>query len=263
MNRPFGQSVRYVLSAAVFICYATAPAIAADGPVPPCGGDGTVFAELGAPATVRVWRPDTLGAPWVPPTCLQWQVRDFAAIIAVAGRIGGITDKAQFLKRLTSTTAMKQIQYWSFSRKTWRSLFAEIDTLTGPDRKLTRQDIGIHEIRTGQDYFMWQKENSIASGMVLRGRFNHISQRRIVFEQINLSASHVLWAKILAPREYETVYFLEHESGDVWRYYSLTRFGAAERPLSEAPLASIINRSVAIYRYLASVPQDREPPAAP
>lgn len=110
---------------------------------------------------------------------------------------------------------------------------------------------------------MWQKENSIASGMVLEGQFNHLSTHKIVFEQVNLSPSHVLWSKVLAPREFETTYFLEKESAVVWRYYSLTRFGAVERPLSDGQLASVINRSVAIYRYLAGVSQDREPPAAP
>jgi hypothetical protein len=174
-----------------------------------------------------------------------------------------ISDKTQILRRLVSTAGLRQIRYWSFSRKQWRGLFAHVDTLSGPNRNLKRNDLGLDEIRTGQDYFMWQKEDSIASGMILRSRFEHLAENRVIFKQVNLSESHILWTKILAPDEFETIYFLDHESGDVWRYYSLTRFGAAARPLSDASLASVINRSVAIYRYLAGIPTDREPPAAP
>lgn len=256
--------IRCVVGSALLVSWISPSAAIAEGPRPPCGSPPLPFyAEAGALATVRTWQGKTLPEPWIPPPCLQWQVRGFATLVAVAGRINGISDGAQLLRRLVSTEQVREIRYWSFSRKIWRNLFAEVDMLAGPDPKLKRPDFGSDEIRTGQNYFMWQKENSIVSGMVFRGHFQQISERSIVFQQVNLTASYLLLIKLLAPREFETAYYLRHESGEVWRYYSLTRFGTVDRPLSDAQLASVINRSIAIYRYLAGVPMDREPPAAP
>jgi len=258
------RTVRSAVRGVLFATWIFPLVAMADAPQPPCGLPPLPpYADAGAPAIVRTWHGKTLLGPWVPPACLQWRGRSFAALVAVAGRIDGNADKAQLLKRLTSTAGMQAIRYWSYSRKIWRNLFAELDTLAGPDRTLKRADLSLDEIRTGQNYFMWQKENSIASGMVLRGRFDHISERSIVFQQVNLSAWYVLLITLLAPEEYETAYFLERGTNDVWYFYSLTRFGSAERPLADAQLASIVNRSVAVYRYVAGVPTDREPPAAP
>jgi len=254
----------HTLPAVLLAGWIMSSAALADIPQPPCQTPPLPpYAAVGAPASVRTWTAATLPDPWVPPDCLRWKTRGFATIVAIAGRIGGITEPGQILQRLVSTAGLRAVLYWSFSRKTWRTLFAAVDTLAGPDKNLKRGNLALDEIRTGRDYFMWQKENSIASGMVLRSRFEHLSSGRIVFEQVNLTVSSILMLKVLAPGEYETAYFLDHEASDVWRYYSLTRFGAAERPLSEAALASVINRSVAIYRYLAGIPTDREPPAAP
>lgn len=236
---------------------------AADGPRPPCEGRSPVYPAIGAPAVVQVWRAETLPSPWRPPACLGWKVREFAALVSVAGRIDGVSDGDQLLGRLTSTSGLKLVRYWSFSRKRWRRLFDDVDTLTRPDEASKRDDLALGEIETGRNYFMWQKENNIASGMVFRGRFSHLSERRIVFAHVNVTASFILLVRAIAPGEFETVYFLDHEAGGMWRYYSLTRFGGTERKLPEGPLASLINRSVAIYRYLAGVPTDREPPAAP
>lgn len=250
--------------ATLLLAWTFSSAAAADSPQPPCGTSLLPhYAALRAPASVWTWNAEALPKPWVPPACLHWKVRDFAALIAVAGRIGGITDRAHLLRRLVSTAGLRHVRYWSFSRKRWRTLFTDVDMLTGPDESLKRADLRLDEIRTGQDYFMWQKENSLASGMVFRGRFTELSRRRIVFQQVNLTASSILMIELLAPKEFETTYFIDRESDGVWRYYSLTRVGTEDTPLSEAPLASLINRNVAIFRYVAGVATDREPPAAP
>ena len=64
------------------------------------------------------------------------------------------------------------------------------------------------------------------------------------------------------PGEMQSIYFLDRESDNVWRYYSFTRTGRNASPLTTGHESSSINRAVAFYRYLAGIPSDQEPPAA-
>lgn len=242
----------------------TASAVAAEGPQPPCGGlPHPAYARLGEPAALREWRSDALPAGWTPAACLQWSDRDFAAVIAVAGRFDTVSNAPELLARLVSTSQLKTIRYWSYSRKTWRDLLAEAVALDGPDKALKRQDFRIRDIAAGRDYFTWQEENSPASGVILRTRFHEISEGRIVFEQVNLTASRILMVTVLEPYEYRATHFIEREAGAVWRYYSLTRIGRQGGSVTTDQIASMINRSVALYRYLGGLPMEREPPGAP
>jgi hypothetical protein len=60
----------------------------------------------------------------------------------------------------------------------------------------------------------------------------------------------------------QSVYFLDRESDDLWRYYSIARTGRNASRLTAGHDASSINRAVAFYRAMAGIPTDQEPPAA-
>ena len=66
---------------------------------------------------------------------------------------------------------------------------------------------------------------------------------------------------VFAPGEVQTITFLDRDSKDVWRYYAVARTSKAATLLPGSD-ASLINRAVAMFRYLAAIPADREPPAA-
>ena len=65
------------------------------------------------------------------------------------------------------------------------------------------------------------------------------------------------------PGGMQSVTFLERESKDVWRYYSMTRTSRNSSLVTAGYEASSINRAVAFYRYLTGILSDKEPPAAP
>ena len=64
------------------------------------------------------------------------------------------------------------------------------------------------------------------------------------------------------PGEMQSIYYLDRESEDVWRYYGMARTGKNASSLTIGHEASWINRSVAFYRHVAGIPTDQEPPAA-
>ena len=72
-----------------------------------------------------------------------------------------------------------------------------------------------------------------------------------------------MFLTLFNPGEMQSVYFLDRESDDVWRYYSLVRTGRNASRLATGHESSSINRAVAFYRFLAGIPADQEPPAAP
>ena len=72
----------------------------------------------------------------------------------------------------------------------------------------------------------------------------------------------ISFVTLFHPGEMQSVYFLDRESDNVWRYYSIARTGRNASRLATGHESSSINRAVAFYRSLAGIPTDQEPPAA-
>jgi len=71
-----------------------------------------------------------------------------------------------------------------------------------------------------------------------------------------------LLVPLFPPHELQAIYFLERQSSDIWRFYSITRTGKDASSLAAGHDASAVNRAVAFFRYFAGIPTDQEPPAA-
>jgi hypothetical protein len=61
---------------------------------------------------------------------------------------------------------------------------------------------------------------------------------------------------------WQSMYFLDRESDNVWRYYSIVRVGKNANGLITGNESSSVNRAVAFYRYLVGIPTTQEPPEA-
>ena len=88
------------------------------------------------------------------------------------------------------------------------------------------------------------------------------SADRLVFDVENVSIMRYLFVTLFHPGEMQSIYFLDRESANVWRYYSIARTGRNASRLAAGHQSSSINRAVAFYRSLAGIPTDQEPPAA-
>jgi len=51
------------------------------------------------------------------------------------------------------------------------------------------------------------------------------SADRLVIDVENVSTMHYLFLPVFRPGELQSIYFLERESENVWRYYSIVRTG--------------------------------------
>ena len=109
----------------------------------------------------------------------------------------------------------------------------------------------------------FQQEDNLSGKAIYRMRIREASPERLVFETENLGVMRYLRMTIFPPGGMQTVTFLDRESQDVWRYYSIMRTSRNASLLTLGNEASSINRAVAFYRHLAGIPTDREPPASP
>ncbi len=241
-----------------------ASARATEGPKPPCAGEAhPEFPTVDARPKIRVWFGGDIEGGWVPAECTGWDKREFTVLVALAGRFHHDSGVEGVLRRIAAISDLKSMQYWSATRKRWRQLVPEAYALKGPDKALRRPDFSLEEVRSGEDLYYWQKERSVAGNIVYRIRLRESGPERIILEMENAVLVKRFLFTLYEPGQQQLIHFMENEGDGNWRYYSLLRVKSNIGATVRGHEASFINRAVAIYRYFAGVPTDREPPAAP
>jgi Family of unknown function (DUF6675) len=234
-----------------------------EGIRPPCGtSPWPPFAAVATPPAVEVWTQDDTGSQWEPPACTGWDAGRFNLAVAVSGRFrepGGIET---ILSRFGAVSRWTGVRYWSVSRKRWQGLVEDAHALDGPDGKRRRGDFAPEEMRPGRDLYFSQT-NSGSGSVVYRLRVRERSADRLVLETENVTAVRVLAMPIFSPGDLRTLYFFERSPPDAWSYYSLAGVDRGSNPVAQGREASYVNRAVAIFRHVAGLPTDQEPPAAP
>lgn len=243
---------------------------AAEGvPAPPCAGESLEYAPVGESPIVRIWTGNAELADWAPPACIGWSPVRLLVAVETAGRFRHEGDTAGILARFGAISRLTEILYWSHTRGEWRPLVPEASALSSNDAGDRRGDFEVRELAAGTDAFFWQHENTPAGDVVYRMRVLELAPDRLMLalENANTVRQRV---KLFDPGEYQFLYAVEREAGDVWRYYALMRSAAPSNPLIALVWAvlddggpSYINRTVAQFRHIAGIPTDTEPPAAP
>ena len=235
---------------------------AQSGPRPPCGMDpAPPFAALDAAPHVKVWTAAELRPDWKPPACTGWTPSESPTVLALAARFrfrGGIEE---LRRRIGAVSATKGILYWSATQKKWKQLVLEAHASAGPESDEGRPDFSAHEIAQGRTLFFHQVDNLLGD-VGYRMRIRNSGKDRLVFDVENASPIKYLTITLFEPGQIQSICYLEQESADVWRYYSLGRTSGKAAALLPGHEASTINRAVALFRHLAGIPTGQEPPAA-
>jgi hypothetical protein len=267
------MSVRWLVIAPVFACLTIAtPAHAAEAlaalphPVPPCAGSPTPdYPQVGQPPIIRVWRDSEIRG-WKPAECAGLGALDANSVIATAGRFrfaGGIDAIAERVARISALTSIK---YFSVREEGWQPLFnASFALKDGPTNKPSqarRPDFTPDDLVPGRPLRFWQEENSLLSPVTYRLTVRERTEDRLVYTIVNEGAVKAMFLRAIEPGEMRQLYVVERDGGDIWRYYSLVDARTKTGPFTLSA-RSYINRAAAYYRYIADIPTDLEPPAAP
>ena len=234
----------------------------ATGPQPPCGGDPfPAFPSSDAEPRVRTWD----HADWNPPACITWSASPLSTLVATAARFRNASGAEGLRRRIGAVSALTGLLYWSTTSKRWQALIVEAHAATAASSDQRRGDFSLDEIIEGRTLYVEQEDNLLGKA-VYRLRIIKASADHLVFSTDNSSAVQSLAIPLFRPGELESITFLEREpnpsSRNVWSYYSLVRMSGLGTTLLSGREASLINRAVALYRYMAGIPADKEPPAA-
>lgn len=270
IDLPLSARLRHALAALLFALALPGPhVLARDGaspaPQPPCNADETrpAFAETGPFPSIEVWFKGDLPDDWVPPACVGWQSQPMDVLIATAGRFeepGGVD---AVVARMAKISGLPAMQYWSATRQIWRPLVNEAFALSGPNDTQRRADFSSEEFQPGRTLYFWQDENTPAGSLVYRLQVRERGPDRLVLALENTEAVSFMLLPLFEPGEYQSLVHVRREQGSLWRYYSLQR-GANRVSLSTRDhRSSYINRAAALFRFLAGLPTDTDPPLAP
>jgi Family of unknown function (DUF6675) len=249
-----------VLITALLFCQALGYAQA--GPEPPCGTNPVPpYPGLDHPPIVTFWSESDFGQGWRPPACTGWATSGFSTLITTAARFRHTSGTDGLLRHIGAVSELAGTRYWSTTHQQWQTLITSTHAVTGPRAAQRREDFALAEMEEGRVLYFEQVDN-LSGKAIYRMRMAEVSVDRIVFEVENVSVVRYFFVTLFRPAEMQTVYFLDRESDNAWRYYSMVRTGRNASRLTAGHASSSINRAVAFYRYLVGIPTDQEPPAA-
>lgn len=232
------------------------------GPQPPCGTEAVPpVPDVEHSPAVKVWDRASLGLDWIPPACLGWAEPGFTTMVTTSARFRNSAGAEGMLRRVGAISGLTGIRYWSTTHKRWQPLIVSASALTGPGHGARRQDFSTGDL--GPDSLVYfQQSDSLSGKATYSLRMGNVLPDRVSFKTENLTGMRYMMLTLFPPHELQAMYFLERESAEIWRYYSITRTGKNSNGLAAGHDASTINRAVALFRYFAGIPTDQEPPAA-
>jgi hypothetical protein len=213
---------------------------------------------------IVIWKAKELeqGA-WRPPICTGWptELRSRLIVTLTASfRFDG--PMSALLARVGTISALRSIQYWSTTDKKWTPLSNDASALTGPDSKSRRRDFSASELVKGANLYYWE-DDARTGPAVYRLRVWESASERFVISSDNVTPIRRFWFTLFKPGALQSVLIVEHIAPDVFGVSILNRSGEGASMLTAGHESSYVNRATALYRQLAGIKTDQEPPAAP
>ena len=251
--------IRFVFSV-MLLCQAHGDA--QSGPQPPCGMDPVPpYPGLDESPTVRFWSESAFGHDWRPPACTGWADVGFSTLTTTVARFRHTSGAEDLLRHIGAISELAGMRYWSTTHKQWQTLIVNAHAVAASQPTQRREDFTPDEMKEGKVLYLEQADN-LSGAAIYRMHIVEASADRLVYDVENVSAMRYFFVTLFHPGEMQSIYFLDRESDNVWRYYSIARTGRNASRLATGHESSSINRAVAYYRRLVGIPTDQEPPAA-
>jgi Family of unknown function (DUF6675) len=185
----------------------------------------------------------------------------FSTLVTTVARFRHASEAESLLRRIGAISGLTGMRYWSTTHKRWQTLVVDAHALTGVQPPQRRKDFTPDEMPEGKLLYFEQADN-LSGNAVYRMHIAEASADRLIVDVENVTTMRYFFIPVFHPGEMQSIYFLDRESENVWRYYSIVRTGMKANHLIAGNEASAVNRAVAFYRYLVGIPTDQEPPAA-
>ena len=200
---------------------------------------------------------------WQPPSCTGWLADPRSRlIITLTGSFRFDGPMSMLLARVGTISALRSIQYWSTTEKKWGPLSNDASALTGPDSKSRRRDFSPSELVKGADLYYWE-DDARTGPAIYRLRVSESASERFVVSSDNVTPIRRFWFTLFKPGALQSVLIIEHVAPGIFGVSVLNRSGEGSSVLTAGHDSSYVNRATALYRQLAGIKTDQEPPAAP
>ena len=212
---------------------------------------------------IQVWQEQELArAHWQPPVCSGWPVlsRSKVLVSLTAGLQSGGT-MTSLIARLGAISALPGVQYWSTTDDKWGPIARAASALSGPDPSARRRDFSAAEFVTGAQLYYW--EDDVRTGStVYRLTVLERTPDRLVVSGENVTAIRRFYLPVFQPGALQTLLTIQTAGPGSFAVRILTRSGEGSSIFAAGHEKSFVNRAAALYRYLAGIRTDQEPPAA-
>ena len=127
---------------------------------------------------------------------------------------------------------------------------------------MRRGDFSASELVKGADLYYWEDDPRTGQA-VYRLRVSESASDRFVISSDNVTPIRQLWFTLFKPGALQSVLIIEHVAPGIFGVFVLSRSGEGASSLTAGHESSYVNRATALYRQLAGIKTDQEPPAAP
>lgn len=237
----------------------------ASGPQLPCAATGAAgFPAPGAAPSVAIWsEKDLKQNNWHPPSCTIWPAESRSRLVVTLnasfrfdGPMNGL------LARVGEISALRSIRSWSATTRKWAPLSNDASALTGPDPASRRRDFAAAELVQGADLYYWE-DDANTGPTVYRLRVSESTPDRFVISSDNVTPVRVLFFTLFRPGALQSMLVIQRIAPGVFGVSVLSRSGEGASALAAGHDSTYVNRAAALYRQLAGIRTDLEPPAAP
>lgn len=185
---------------------------------------------------------------------------DFTLYLTLTGSFRDQAAADSVLRRFGVISALQGVRYWSVKDGGWQTLIKEAAAVTAPTGKQKRPDFSLEELKGGNDLFYEQQDNRSAGKVIYRLRVLDAGPDKLMIVMENVSSVRFLFIPIFAPHDLQFLYIMQKTSPGVWGYYSLAAVRGIWAATTPNGKKSYINRAVAMFRHIAGIPTDQNPP---
>jgi hypothetical protein len=255
--------MRLRIAAAVFSLLLFANGAQAGGPDLLCAGmTAADTPPPGAPPKITIWHAGDL-KQWQPPSCTDWSPNSRSNLmVSLKGSFRFDGSMSALLTRVGTISVLPNVMYWSVTDQEWGPIAHAASALNGPDPKSRRRDFGPAELVSGANLYYW--EDDVRSGeIVYRLKVLESTPDRSVIANDNITPVRRFFITLFEPGALQSVLFIQRIRPGVFGADILNRTGEGTSVLVGGHEQSFVNRASALFRQLAGIKTDQEPPAAP
>ena len=227
----------------------------------PCATDIDTSPPFANPPNFRIWHRGDL-ANWQPPACFGWPPGEFSILTVLSGEFAFDGTGDDLLARFGAVSSWTGIKYWSRSDERWQTFITDQAAVTDGSGKTRRPDFTLDELKAGADLFFTRSDDRSSRPVIYRMHVDEATPDRLVVRIGNVSPVMSFIVTAFDAGDIRAVYILEKIAPGRWGHYAMTELLEGLMVIGNHDEDYLV-RNVSIFRHLAGIPTDQEPPVLP